>query len=190
MAEVKCTCNRVFIPSATVSLCASLMTAATVVLKLAIWPLMVLVAAGVKAVTHAMPLLMTSSIGPWPQPKSPSVWNHQAYIDLTEIARMGSPLYHGNRVRYWCGMPHAQTHMPHLTYHMPPERLELWQKGLNIWWFPSTPISTLAIILFQWQWRPQECLGPRLFLSSRTSVRVSDRSAKVTGIPPPANLCH
>ena len=42
--------------------------------------------------------------------------------------------------------------------------------------FPSTPTSTLAIILFQWQWRPRVCLGPRLSLSSRTSVGISGRS--------------
>ena len=27
---------------------------------------------------------------------------------------MGSPLYHGNGVRCWCGMPHAQTHTPYV----------------------------------------------------------------------------
>ena len=89
---------------------------------------------------------------------------------------MGSPLYHGNGVRYWCGMSHAQTYMPHLIHHMPPERLELWHRGLNTRRFPSTPTSTLAITLFQWQWRPWACLGPRLSLSSRTSVGISGRS--------------
>ena len=54
--------------SVSVSLCVSLMSAAIVVLKLDIWPLMALVAARGKAVTHAMlhPSVLDLSQSPIP----------------------------------------------------------------------------------------------------------------------------